>query len=240
MERSESLLSHVKLYISDENFVENLIKVNPFLSKAKFRTKLTPLLELEPKLEEDWFLVSEEWFSEFTNSINLTDPQSNDTWEFPVKIPIQTTNCTKQLHSKAWDMLLAFNGLSPGSIPVKRHSYLNETTNKIEVPIHTTEHKCTIGHNDGNNKFNFECEVKTFPYETYEDILDKLSGFYTLFTEHAPILHTIKIPHHVSSLSRRKAVPVTNTESCVGNIVQEFSIIIPDSTGHSRFTVSKV
>ena len=243
MERSESLLSHVKLNISDENFVENLIKVNPFLSKANFRTKLAPLLELEPKLGEDWFLVSEKWFSEFTNSINLTDPQSNDTWEFPVKISIKkrkkSTNCVKQLHSKAWDMLLAFNGLSPGSIPIKRQSYLNETTNMFEIPIHTTKHKCTIEHNDGNNRFSFECEVKTFPFETYKDILNKLSGFYTLFTKRAPILYTINTVHSVSG-SRRKTVPVQNTESCVGNIVQEFSIIIPDSTGHSRFTVSKV
>ena len=163
MERSESLLSHVKLNISDKHFVDNLIKVNPFLSKAKFRTKLAPLLELASKLEEDWFLVSEKWFSEFTNSINLTDPQSNDTWEFPVEIPIQTSNCAKQLHSKAWDMLLAFNGLSPGSIPIKRQSYLNEITNMIEVPIHTTKQKCTIGHNDGDIKFSLECEIETFP-----------------------------------------------------------------------------
>ena len=240
MERSESLLSHVKLNISDKHFVENLIKVNTFLSKAKFRTKLAPLLELEPKLGEDWFLVSEEWFSEFTNSINLTDPQSNDSWEFPVKIPIQTTNCTKQLHSKAWDMLLAFNGLSPGSIPVKRQSYLNETTNMFEIPMHTTKHKCTIEHNDGKIKFSLDCEIETFPFETYEDILNKLSGFYTIFTEHTPILHTISTVHSLFFLSRRKAVPVTNTESCVGNIVQEFSIIIPDSTGHSQFRISKV
>ena len=258
MERSESLLSHVKLDISDENFVENLIKVNPFLSKAKFRTQLAPLLELDPKLEEDWFLVSEEWFSEFTTSINLTDPQSNDSWEFPVEIPIRTTNCTKQLHSKAWDMLLAFNDLSPGSIPVKRQSYQNETTNNIEVPIHTTKHKCTIGLNDNEeNKFNLECEIETFPYQTYEDILKKLSGFYTLFTEYAPFLYTFKpsdtilcdnnythytvspstLQRYMSSRSK-KAVPVQNTESCVGNTVQLFLIIIPDSKGYRRFRVT--
>ena len=235
MERSESLLSHVKLNISDENFVESLIKVNPFLSKAKFRTKLAPLLELEPKLGEDWFLVSEEWFSEFTTSINIIDPQPNDTWEFPVEIPIQTTNCTKQLHSKAWDMLLAFNDLSPGSIAVKRQSYLNETTDMIEVPIHTTKHKCTIARNDGGNKFSFECEIETFPYETYEDILKKISGFSTLLTKHAPTLHTIKNVHNTYFLSRQERIPVKNTKSFVGNMVQEFVVIIPDSTGYSQF-----
>ena len=234
MERSESLLSHVKLNISDENFVESLINVNPFLSKANFRTQLAPLLELEPKLEEDWFLVSKEWFSEFTTSINITDPQSNDTWEFPVEIPIQTTNCTKQLHSKAWDMLLAFNGLSPGSIPIKRQSYLSKTTNKIEVPIHTTKHKCTIEHNDGGNKFSFKWEIETFPYETYEDILKKLSGFSTLLTKHTPTLHTIKKVHDAYFHSRRR-VPVKNTKSFIGNMVQEFVVIIPDSTGYSQF-----
>ena len=271
MERSESLLFHVKLDISDENFVENLIKVNPFLSKVNFRTKLTPLLELEPKLEEDWFLVSEKWFSEFTNSINLTNPQQNDSWEFPLKIPIRTegqnqfglgmvqSHNTKLLHSKAWDMLLAFNGLSVGSIPIKRQSYLNETTNMIEIPIHTTKHKCTIGHNDGDIKFSLECEIETFPYETYEDILKKLSGFSTLFTEHAPILYTFK--HNTISCDAnytfyavgyamhnfrtspfhpkyQNAVRFQNTNSCVGNTVQLFLVIIPDLAGQNRFQVT--
>ena len=62
-ERSERLLSHVKLKFS-ENFVENLIRIIPFWSKAKFRTELQPVLELEPKLGEDWYVVSDEWFSE--------------------------------------------------------------------------------------------------------------------------------------------------------------------------------
>ena len=151
------MLSHVTLQFS-ENFVENLIKIVPFWSKAEFRTELEPVLKLEPNLGEDWYIVSDEWFSEFTSSINLTNPQQNDSWEFPVMIPIQTddTNNVKLLHSKAWDMLLAFNGFSPGSIPIKRQTYLNETTNMIYVPIRTTVHKCTIGHNGGNNKFSFK------------------------------------------------------------------------------------
>ena len=134
MERSESLLSLVKLNTSDENFVENLIHINPYLSKTKFGSQLTPLLDLEPQLGEDWYVVSTKWFLELTTSINLTVPQPNDKWEFPVKIPIRTSgNNVEILHSKVWDMLLAFNGLSPGSIPIKRQSYLNETTNKSEI-----------------------------------------------------------------------------------------------------------
>ena len=260
--RSELLLSHVTLDISDETFVDNLINVNPYLSKARFRTELAPLLELEPDMKEDWYIISEEWFSEFTTSINLTDPQQNDRWEFPVEIPIQTTcdaNCTKLLHSKAWDMLLAFNGLSSVSIPIKRQSYLDETTNRIKVPIQATTHKCTIGHNDGDNKFSFECEIETFPYETYEDILKKLSGVYTRFTDHAPILYTFnywntvlcnspytqytvgyKIKNPIYSFSNQGfAVPVQDTESSVGVTRQLFLVIIPDSFGNNQFTVFK-
>ena len=209
--RSVELLSRVTLNFTDiENSIRNTIKVIPFWSKSKFRTELQSVLELEPQLEEDWYVVSNKWFSEFTNSINLSNPQQNDSWEFPLNIPIQTeeqnqfglgmahgssqdqfkSDNTRLLHSKAWDMLLAFNDLSPGSIPIKRQSYLNKTTNKIEVPIHTTKHKCTIGHNYGNNRFNFEFEIGTFPNETSEDILNKLSGFSTLFTDYPPIIYT--------------------------------------------------
>ena len=202
-ERSVELLSRVTLNFTDiENSIRNAIKVIPFWSKSKFRTELQSVLELEPQLEEDWYFVSDKWFSEFTNSINLTNPLQNDSWEFPLKIPIQTegknfdlgmvqSDNTRLLHSKAWDMLLAFNDLSPGSILIKRQSYLNETTNKIEIPSHTTKHKCTIGHNDGNNTFNFEFEIGTFPNETSEDILNKLSGFSTLFTDYPPIIYTL-------------------------------------------------
>ena len=219
-ERSVELLTHVTLNFSDiENSIRNVIKVVPFWSKAKFRTELEPVLELEPELGEDWYVVCNKWFSEFTDSINLTNPQQNDSWEFPVKIPIQKDetnyhantnwlaredNNTRLLHSKAWGMLLAFNGLSPGSIPIKRQSYLNETTNKIEVPKHPTKHKCTIGHIDGNNRFSFEFEIGTFPYETSEDILNKLKGFSTLFTDYPPIIYTLNN---------------TDTISCDGNYV---------------------
>ena len=257
LERSESLLSHVELNISDEIFVENLIHINPYLSKTKFRSQLTPLLESEPKLGEDWYIVSTEWFSEFTTSINLTDPQPNDKWEFPVKIPIQTSgNSVEVLHSKAWDMLLAFNGFSPGSIPIKRQSYLNETTNKIEVPIQTTKHKCTIGHNSRKTKFSIECEIEIFPYETYEDILNKLSGFSTLFTKHTPIIYSFDCTYTITCTlsntqytvnhrpltyrcSYQEVVPIhiQNTESSVGTTVQLFLIIIPDSTGHTDLRV---
>ena len=193
-DRSIELLSNVTLNFHDiESSIRNVIKVVPFWSKAKFRTELQTVLEMEPQLGEDWYIVSEEWFSEFTTSINLTDPQQNDSWEFPVKIPIQTTcdaNCTKLLHSKAWDMLLAFNGLSSGSIPIKRQSYQDETTNRIEVPIQATKHKCTIGHNDGDNKFSFECEIEAFPFETTENILKQLFRFSTLLTDYPPVIYT--------------------------------------------------
>ena len=259
-ERSERLLSHVKLKLS-ENFVENLIQIVPFWSNAKFRTELQPVLKLEPKLGEDWYVVSDDWFSEFTSSINLTNPQQNDKLEFPVKIPIQTSGSSVEvLHSKAWDMLLAFNGLSPDSIPIKRQTFLNETTNKIEVPKQPTEHKCTIGHNFGNTKFSIECVIETFPCETYQDILNTLSGFSALFIKHAPILYvfddtitlscnipkytqyTVKFPYNSRGVSIRSpniAVPVQNTESSVGNTVKRFLLIIPDSTGHTPFEVTK-
>ena len=259
-DRSERLLSHVKLKLS-ENFVENLIQIVPFWSNAKFRTELQPVLKLEPKLGEDWYVVSDEWFSEFTSSINLTNPQQNDKLEFPVKIPIQTSGSSVEvLHSKAWDMLLAFNGLSPDSIPIKRQTFLNETTNKIEVPTQPTEHKCTIGHNFGNTKFSIECEIETFPYDTYEDILNTLSGFSTLFIKHTPILYvfdntstllcntpnytqyTVNVPNEFGyfcnwSRSPEKAVPIQNIKSSVGNTVKRFLFIIPDSTGHTPFNV---
>ena len=192
-DRSIELLSNVTVNFSDiEISIRNVIKVVPFWSKAKFRTELQPVLEMEPQLGEDWYFVSKEWFSEFTTSINLTDPQQNDSWEFPVKIPIQTTCGTnsKLLHSKAWDMLLAFNGLSSVSIPIKRQSYLDGTTNRIEVPILATKHKCIIGHNYGDNKFSLECEIGTFPFETTQDILKKLSGFSSLFTCYPPVIYT--------------------------------------------------
>ena len=195
-DRSIELLSNVTVNFSDiEISIRNVIKVVPFWSKAKFRTELQPVLEMEPQLGEDWYSVSEEWFSEFTTSINLRDPQQNDSWEFPVKIPIQTTcdaNSNLMIHSKAWDMLPAFSGISSGSIPIKRPSYLNAISNRIEVPIQATQHKCTIGHSDGNKLFSFEFETGTFPLETTEDVLKKSSGFSTLFTDYPPVIYTFE------------------------------------------------
>ena len=258
LERSESSLSLVKLNISDEKVVENLININPYLSKTKFASQLAPLLELEPQLGEDWYVVCNKWFSEFTDSINLTNPQQNDSWEFPVKIPIQSaddTNNVKLLHSKAWDMLLAFNGLSDRSTPFKTRCCLNPVTQKIEIPRQTTKHDCTIGYNNGNNKFSIEWEIETLPHETYEDILGKLSGFSTLFTDYPPILYTFDARITISCNTpdytqytarmyprwqcRQRAVPVQNIKPSVGNIVRQFLVVIPDSRGHTPFTVRK-
>ena len=262
IEDSENKFSHLTLDISDEKFAENLVGINPNLSKAKFRSQLAPLLELEPQLREEWYIVSIDWFYKFANSINLINPQPNDKWEFPVKIPIQTTNdvdISKLLHSTAWDMLLAFNGLSSDSIPIKRQSYLNETTNKIEIPTRKTKHRCTIGHSGEYNKFSFEGEIGTFPYETYKDILEKLSGFSTVFTDYPPILYsfderctiscgpphytnmwmyTVRMPYGCESSQR--VVPVQNTESSIGATVRRFLLIIPDSAGHTDLRVREL
>ena len=191
-QRSEKLLSHVTLKFCEiENSVKNVINVVPFWSKAKFRNELEPYLDLKEQTGGDRYLVSKEWYSEFTNSINLESPQPNDNWEFPVKIPIETSTAgnIKMLHSKAWNMLLAFNGLSPGSIPTKGNSYLTNSTRPIQRSIDPIKHRCIIGHNDGSNKFSFECEIETFPNESYKDLIQKLSEFWKLFTEYTPILY---------------------------------------------------
>ena len=249
--RSELRLFHMTLDISDDNFVENLVRIHPYSSKTKFRTELAPLLELKPNVKEDWYIVSKEWFSEFTTSIN---PQQNDRWEFPVKIPIRIddTDDVKMLHSKAWQMLLAFNGLSDWSTPFKTQAYLNTTTNKIEVPLYTTTHRCTIGHNDGDNKFSIECEIQTLPFDTYEDILGKFSGFSSLLTDYPPILYALDYRNLLSCntpgytqytirrhLSRGRTVPVQNTKSTVGIFEKQFLVIIPDSSGNNQITVCK-
>ena len=212
-ERSEKLLSHVKLRFSDsDSLFKHLIEIVPYRLKAKFRTELEPLLELEPKLGEDWFVVSSEWFSEFATSINLNDPQPNDNFEFPLSIPIYNHNIQhyglfgytsepKLLHSKAWDLLLGFNGISLMSVPMKRKSFFDSQSGKIVVPIHPTKHKCVIGHNSRNNKFRVECELKIFPFETYEDILQKLSGFYTLITTHSPKVYSFSSEYEISQIT---------------------------------------
>ena len=195
-QRSEKLLSHVILKFSEiESSIKNVINIIPFWSKAKFRNELKPFLELEEQVE-DSYPVSNDWFSEFANSIHLKNPKPNDSWEFPVKIPIQTssnrrnTGNVKMLHSKAWDMLLAFNGLSPCCIPTKNKSHSTSVTRGNQLPINAIKHKCIFGHNDGNNKFSFECEFDFLPHDTYEDVVKKISGFSALFTSHTPILYT--------------------------------------------------
>ena len=213
-ERSEKLLSHVKLRFSDsDSLFEHLIEIVPYKSKAKFRTELEPLLELEPKLGENWFVVSSKWFSEFAASINLNDPQPNDNFEFPLSIPIYNHNIQhygrilntagepKLLHSKAWDLLLGFNGISHSSVPMKRKSFFDSQSGKIVVPIDPTKHKCVIGHNSRNNKFRVECELKIFPFETYKDILRKLSGFYTLITTHSPKVYSFSSKYEISQIN---------------------------------------
>ena len=200
-ERSEKLLSHVTLKISEigiESSIKNVISITPFWSKAKFRNELVPFLKIREQIGES-HPVSVEWFSEFINSINLQNPKPNDSWEFPVKIPIRTSNIhyidnnVKMLHSKAWDMLLAFNGLSPVS---KDKSNLTSST-KCN-PTNPIEHKCIIGHNSGKNKFSFECEIGFFPIESYRDLIQNLSVFWKLFTKHTPILYTFENTYTVS------------------------------------------
>ena len=151
-QRSEKLLSHVTLKFCEiENSVKNVINVVPFWSKAKFRNELEPYLDLKEQTGE-LYPVSNEWFSEFIDSINLKNPKPNDSWEFPVKIPIQTSSSNygnvKMLHSKAWDMLLAFNGLSPGSIPSKCVTNMANSENTKPTPTKDIKQNWTqkIGH----------------------------------------------------------------------------------------------
>ena len=274
LQRSESLLGLVTLNYSDiECSIKNAVNINPFLSNAKFRTQLKPFLDLKPRLAgEDWYIISKTWLSSFTDSINLTNPKSNDSLVFPARIPIETStkdavsivdSNNKLLHSKAWNMLLAFNGLSSGSIPIKRQSYLDETTNRIEIPIQATKHKCTIGHNDGDNKFSLKCEIEAFPFETTENIL-KQFGFSTLLTDYPPIIYTLdntstiscNTPHYTQYTVQRNIQGLrSNTGSIFSSsprIIQNrlipdakpisvenkmFLVIIPDSRGNNPFQV---
>ncbi|KAI6658470.1 hypothetical protein LOD99_15270 [Oopsacas minuta] len=258
-QRSEKLLSRVILKNSDfENFVQNVNQIVPFWSKAKFRIELEPILEVKPKIGEDWYIVSKKWFSDFTDSINLTAPKPNDSWEFPERIPIDHSriyangllcdvNDCKVLHSKAWKLLLEFNGLSLNTIPIKRRSYPHSITH-IRVPISPTIHKCTLGHNSKNSKFSIECEIRTFPYETYNNILKKLSPFCSLFTTHIPILYSIGGTYNIScnppqytqyniSKPSNQVLVQPAPESPVGIIPQTLLLIIPDAMGVNYFQV---
>ena len=199
-EKSERLLSHLRLKYSDFNqSVENIIEIVPYRTKAKFRSDLAPLLELELKVGDEWFLVSDTWFSQFATSINLESPQYDDSWRFPESIPIeypgvyvngQITNESgcKKLHSKAWNMLLGFHSLSLGSHPIKRLPFSNPLTKEVELPIVPITHKCHIGHKSGTNDFNIQIDMNCFTTDTYAEVLNKVSEFSKLITSHSPQL----------------------------------------------------
>ena len=197
-ERSERLLSHLRLKYSDFNLsVENIIEIVPYRTKAKFRSDLEPLLELELKVGDEWFLVSDGWFSQFATSINLYNPQYDDSWRFPEGIPIDhygiyangqiiNESACKKLHSKAWNMLLGFHNLSFGSPPIKRLPFLNPLNKEVTLPIVPIPHKCHIGHKSGDNDFNIQFDMTCFPTDTYAEVLDRITNFSKLMTTHTP------------------------------------------------------
>ena len=261
-ERSQELLTHVTLRFSEfECFVDKIIEIVPFLSKAKYRAKLEPLLNLAPKIGEDWNVVSKRWFSGIRASINLDSPQPNDSWEFPESIPInhsdiQTNgqdlineNC-ELLHSRAWNLLLRLNGLAVDSFPITRRTYLNRNTNQIYIPLLPTKHKCIIGHNSVNTKFSCEVELEVFPSETYKDILTKLSGYARLYTKYPIRLYCfeetntincnppnfteyiIQTPDTIAKTSKYyRITPLQSFDTTIGLNSIGFLAIIPDSDG---------
>ena len=197
-ERSEKLLSHLRLKYSDfKQFVGNIIEIVPYRTKAKFRSDLAPLLELELKVGDEWFLVSDSWFSQFATSINFESPQYDDSWIFPESIPIDhsgiyvngqitTQSAFKKLHSKAWNMLLGFHNLSPGSHPIKRLPFSNPLTKEVELTIVPITHKCHIAYKSGVNSFDIQMDMNCFPSDTFAEVLSKVSHFSSLITPHAP------------------------------------------------------
>ena len=265
-ERSQKFLTEVELTYSEfETFVDNIMEITPFKSKAQFRSELEPILELEPKIGEEWFVVSKNWFSEFSASINLGFPQPHDDWTFPESIPIDNLgiyengqiideeNC-KVLHSKAWDLLLRFNGLSLGSSSIKRDAYLNTATNTVQIPLVPISHKCVILHNCGfSTQFSVEGELKAFPSETFENIIDKLSVFTKLYTDHGPLLYTfdssdetcydrklsqytiIRKCHPRSPL--RPHGPIQHLSSLIGADNKSYLVVIPDILGDVNIQV---
>ena len=265
-ERSQKFLTEVELkYAEFDAFVDNVIVITPFLSKAQFRSKLEPIMELEPKMGEEWYVVPKDWFSEFSSAINLFLPQPHDNWEFPVSIPINNSgihrngqikniaNC-KMLHSKAWDVLLRFNGLSAGSSSINRSTYLNTSTNTVEIPLVPISHKCVVIHNMGLVKqFSIEGDLRAYPSDTYESILNKLSVFTKLYTEHAPLLFTfdrtdeisydrntsryaiIRPCHPRSPLKPHNAI--RHLSSLVGTTNSSFLVVIPDTAGAANIQV---
>ena len=229
-ERCERLLSHLRLKYSDFNLsVENIIEIVPFRTKAKFRSDLAPLLELELKVGDEWFLVADSWFSTFTAAINLASPQNDDSWRFPESIPIdhlgiyvngqiRTQSAFKGLHSKAWSMLLGYHNLSPGSHPIKRLPFLNPLSKKVTLPIVPITHKCHIGHRSGGNDFNIKIDLICFPTDTYAEVLNKVSNFCSLITSHTPqffcYANYYSVTYSASDAKYRVTVPsVPNTSN---------------------------
>ncbi|KAI6657008.1 hypothetical protein LOD99_16309 [Oopsacas minuta] len=280
-ERSQKLLTHVTLEISTlESSLDNLIKIVPFLPKSKFRTKLQSLLSIEPQFNEEWYVVTQIWFSKFKNSINYDNPQTNDSWEFPESIPINHDGIYpneeeddkddwKLLPFKAWDLLLQFNGMYSGSAPIKRKTFFSIDLNEIKVPIFPTLFKCVIGHNCADKtctNFSIECQLETFPYETYHDILNKLSAFSKLYTNYPPRLfcldrlYKVRLSLNKTEYAISKEITIqsqynfifspstvgitlssTNNRlptSMIGLSEQSFLLIVPDSIGKYNIEVT--
>ena len=222
-DRSEELLSHVTLNYSDfDRFVNRIIEIVPFRTKAKFRSDLEPLLKLEPELGEEWFVVSAKWFSSFTASINLKSPQNYDSWEFPERIPFDNSSIytngqiteysCKKLHSKAWDMLLGYHKTSPGYSPIKRVPFFNPQSQKVELPIVPIVHKCFIGYS-GTNQFNIQIELKCLPTETYEEILERICKFSDFFTTFTPQLFCFSGSYGVNFQDNKYTISKLNTST---------------------------
>ena len=269
-ERSQELLTHVTLRVAEfECYVDKIIEIVPFLSKAKFRAKLEPLLKLEPNIGEDWYVVSKKWFSRIRASIHLDSPHPNNSWEFSESIPIShsdilnghniNSDYCELLHSKAWKLLLQFNGLAVDSSPIARRTYLNRNTNQIYIPLHPTKHKCIIGHNSTNTKFSNEIELEAFPSETFKDIKTKLSGYAKLYTKYPIRLYCYEVTNKVTcnsptfteyfihtpnhnannpgSTKYYHFPPIQAFESVVGLNSSGFLVIIPDSAGSYNMQV---
>ena len=211
-QRCEKFLSHLSLETSSlEAAVAGVAELVPFCSKAKFREKLEPILELGPDEDEEWYVVSSSWFDLFCDSINLYDPQPNDSWEFPQRIPIDQTdiyagdqinrNLIKLLHSDAWELLLGFSGLRIGSHSIHRMTYYNQTTDRIEVPLNPVRHNCVLGYvseTGTNSSFSIRIDMECFPSDTFAVLIEKLSDFFELFTSHSPRVFAFDCTQSVS------------------------------------------
>lgn len=261
LESYQKLLSSITLKSCDTKYLcDNIVEFIPLWSKSKFQTELEPILKLKPKINEEWFVVSNQWFRKFGNSINLHNHQANDYSEFPVAIPIDHSGIytngiinpddCQLLHPKAWDLLQNFNGLSPGSSPIKRPTYLK---GGVVVPLNANKLTFIIGHTSNKAKFSLQCEFETFPYHTYQDVLQRLSGFCTLFTTYNPELYytdyysTITCNPGVTEytgftyLGRGNGFnPINDLTLFIGDEVKYLVMIIPDASGtRSTLDLSK-